>query len=368
MVAITRTPKWDLQRLLTMELWQRVRSKELLLFYTQMSILIESGTNVPTGLEALEKQTPKAFMKSIIADLGRMVQEGQMLSQAMARYPQVFPPIHVGMIRAGESGGFLAKVFARLVLVQEQQQELCTMIYSAFAYPAVLLAVAVAVVIFMLTVILPKFIAVYESAGVVLPLMTRILLVIYAALSGYWYVIVPVVGALAWFGGQYAMSTSGRTLLDRIKVDLPLIGLLFRQVYLERLLRTMGILLDSGVPMYDTILLTRDTIGNARYRQLMARVLDDVNQGRGLSAAMSTSDLIPPMVRQMLQTGEDAGLMGSVMSRVADFYAERIRDQVRVLTRLLEPFMTLVMGGIIGFVALALLLPILQLARTIHPS
>lgn len=364
-VALTSKQAW--QRLLTLELWQRVRTKELLLFYTQMTILIESGTSVPLGLEALEKQTPKSLLKQVIGDLRRLVHEGQMLSQAMAKYPRVFSPIHVGMIRAGESGGFLAKVFQRLVLLQEQQQELRTMVRSALAYPGVLLGVALLVVIFMLTVILPRFISIYESSGVVLPLMTRMLLLMYTALSGYWFIVLPGLGGLGWLTWQFLVSPRGSLLTDGLKIDLPLIGSLCRQIYLERLLRTMGILLESGVPIYDAITLARDTIGNHRYRALMVTVLDQVNQGQGLSASLSHSDLIPPMVRQMVQTGEDAGIIGAVISRVADFYAERIRDQVRVLTRLLEPAMTLAMGGIIGFVALALLLPILQLARTLHP-
>ena len=165
MIAI-QAPKLRLQHLFTTELNQRVSSKELQLFYTQMSILIESGTSIPLGLEALGKQTRKSRLKQIIEDLKRLVHEGQMLSQAMANYPKTFSPVYIGMIRAGESGGFLARVFQRIVILQGQQHELRNMIRTAFAYPTVLLLVAVVVVIFMLTVILPKFLDIYASSGV----------------------------------------------------------------------------------------------------------------------------------------------------------------------------------------------------------
>lgn len=367
-MSVAIPTKQELQRLLTMELRQGFNSKDLLLFYTQMSILIESGTSLPLGLEALEKQADKVRMKQIIGDLKRLVHEGLSLSQAMTKYPKLFSAVDVGMIRAGESGGFLPRVFQRLVMMQEQQQELRSIVRSTFAYPSVLFVVAVLVIIFMMTFILPKFIAIYESAGVVLPLLTRILLGIYGVVTGYWIVCLPVVGLMVWVGIQKILTPRGRAVIDRLKVDLPMIRGLFRGVYLERTLRTLGILLDSGVPIYDALTLTRSTIGNQHFETLLATVLDNVSQGQGLAVSLSQSDLVPPMVRQMVQTGEHAGNTGAILSRLADYYAGRIREQVRILTRLLEPAMTLVMGCVIGFVALALILPILQLARTLHPS
>ena len=360
--------KQDLKHWLTLELRPRVTDKDVLLFYTQMGILIESGTSVPLGLEALEQQAPSGRMKEIVGDLKRHVYEGQMLSQAMARYPKVFSPIYVGMIRAGESGGFLGKVFDRVVVMQEQRMELRSILRSAFAYPGALLATAVLVVIFMVTFILPRFVGIYEESGVVLPLITRVLLLVYTLLAGYWYVSVPLLAGACAAGVWYLQSPHGNAWIDHMKLDIPLIGPLFRQVYLERLLRTLGILLDSGVSIHDALQLTKTTIGNHRFEQLMTMVLDRVHQGQGLAPTLGRSDLIPPMVRQMIQTGEEAGAAGAVMSRVADFYYDRIRERVRVLTRLLEPAMTLIMGVVIGFVALGLLLPVLQLARTVRPS
>jgi len=364
----TRAPKQELKHLLSIRLGQRISSKELQLFYTQMSILMESGTSIPLSLEAMQKQTRHSPLKQIIRDLKRMVHEGQMLSQALAHYPKLFSPVYIGMIRAGENGGFLSKVFQRIVILQGQQLELRNTLRAAFAYPSILLLVAGVVIVFMLTVILPKFIGIYESTGVVLPLMTRILIAIYTPVSRYWFVWPLLLGALGWAGAHYARSPRGTALVGSLKIDLPLLGPLFRQVYLERLLRTMGILLESGVPIFDAIILTRNAVGSHRYEQLMTTVLDDVSQGQGLAASLSQSALIPPTVSQMVQTGEDAGAPGAVMSRVADFYHEQIRDQLRVLMRLIEPVMTLIMGGIIGFVALALVLPILQLSGTLHPS
>jgi type IV pilus assembly protein PilC len=366
MMIATKAPKPGLRQLLTTELSQRVSSKELQLFYTQMSILIESGTSIPLGLEALEKQTGKSQLKQIIGDLKRLVYEGQMLSQAMANYPKIFSPVYVGMIRAGESGGFLTKVFQRIVILQAQQLELRNMIRTAFAYPIVLLLVAVVVVVFMLTFILPKFLDIYASSGVLLPLITRILIAIYTVMTRFWFVWLPLLGALAWAGTHFVRSPRGKAHVDSLKIGLPLLGLLCRQVYLERLLRTMGILLESGVSLSNALILTRNTMGNHRYEGLMTMVLENVNQGQGLAASFGQSELIPPTVAQMVQTGEDAGITGAVMSRVADFYHEQVRDQIRVLMRLIEPVMTLIIGGIIGFVALALVLPILQLSQTMH--
>jgi type IV pilus assembly protein PilC len=226
--------------------------------------------------------------------------------------------------------------------------------------------VSLGVVIFMLTFILPKFIDVYAGSGVPLPLLTQLLLATYVMFSRYWFIGLPLLGGGLWAGCRYACSPRGRALLDSVLVDAPLIRSLFRLVYLEQLLRTLGILLDSGVPIYDAIILTRNTLTNHRYVQLMTLVLNNVSAGQSLAVSFSQSDLIPPTVRQMVQTGEAAGAVGTVMSRIANFYYERIREQVRVCTRLIEPVMTLVMGAIVGIVALALVLPILQLARTIN--
>jgi type II secretory pathway component PulF len=368
LMAIAMTTKFPIQRLLALQLPARVRSKELLLFYTQMTILIESGTSVPSGLDALAKQMPMSYFKQVVIHLTQLVREGQMLSEAMGRYPKVFSPIYVGMIRAGESGGFLPKIFQRIVTLQEQKQELHGILSAAFAYPAVLMGVAGLVVIFMLTAILPRFIDVYQEAGVSLPIITRLLLVVYAAVANYWFICLPLLAGVIWLALRYLRSPHGKQLLDNLLIDVPLLGTLFRLVYLEQLLRTLGILLDSGVPMYDAIILTRNTLGNHRYVQLMSAVLNSVSQGQGLAESFQHSDLIPPTVRQMIQTGEAAGALGSVLSRVAEFYYERVREHIRMLTRLIEPVMTLVMGGIIGIVALALVLPILQLARTLHTS
>jgi type II secretory pathway component PulF len=367
-MAIAITAKQTMQRLWTTPLRQQVPAKELLLFYTQMAILIDSGTSIPLGLEALEKQMHPGQLKRIVGSLKQVVREGQMLSQAMGNYPKVFSPVHIGMIRAGESGGFLPRVFQRLVRLQEQKHELHGILTSALAYPALLMGVAILVVVFMLTVILPKFMDVYESAGVALPLLTRLLLATYVVLARYWFVCLPLLGGLVWTGVRYAHSPRGRALVDNLMVDTPLLGSLFRLVYLEQLLRTLGILLDSGVPMYDAILLTRNTLANHRYVRLMTAVLNSVSEGQGLAVSFSQSDLIPPTVYQMVQTGEAAGAVGAVMSRIADFYYERVRERLRVLTRLIEPAMTLVMGGVIGTVALALVLPILQLAQTLYTS
>jgi type II secretory pathway component PulF len=365
-MTITLPTPHIIQQWLHIQLGQRVRPKDLLLFYTQITILIESGTSVPLGLEALEKQMPNGVLKQIIGDLKLLVREGKMLSDAMGKYPKIFSPVYVGMIRAGESGGFLPKVLERIVVLQEQNNELRGILSSAFAYPALLMMVSLGVIFFMLTFILPKFIDVYAGAGVSLPIITRLLLAVYMLLASYWFLCVPLLGGLLWAGVRYLGSARGRILVDNLLVDVPLIRSLFRLVYLERLLRTLGILLDSGVPIYDAIILTRNTLGNSRYVQLMTVVLNNVSEGQGLAASFNQSELIPPTVRQMIQTGEAAGALGTVMSRVANFYYERIREQMRLLTRLIEPVMTLLMGGIVGVVALALVLPILQLARTIN--
>ena len=211
-----------------------VKPKELLLFYTQMTIIVESGTNIPSGLEALQEQMHDGPLKEVIGDLKQMVQEGQMLSEAMTKHPNLFSPTHVGMIRAGESGGFLPKMLQRIVVLQEQQNELRGILGTALVYPCVLLGVAGVVVLFMLTFILPRFIEIYESTGVTLPLITRILLVFYTMFSSYWFVCLPLFGAAIGAGIWYGLSPSGKALVGNLKMSGPVNGSLrldFRAVW-----------------------------------------------------------------------------------------------------------------------------------------
>ncbi|GIX45900.1 MAG: type II secretion system protein GspF [Candidatus Tectimicrobiota bacterium] len=368
MAAAVTSHFQTLQRLLTAELRWRVRTKELLLFYTQMAILLESGTSVPLALEALEKQLPGGVLRQVVGELKRRVHEGHLLSQAMAQYPRVFSPVYVGMVRAGESGGFLVRVFQRIVLLQEQRQELRTILASALAYPALLVLIGAGVVVFMTTVILPKFLEIYATTAVALPLLTRLVLGLYALLAGSWFLWLPLLLAGLALAIYLARRPQGKALVDTLLVTSPGVGALVRQVYLERLLRTLGVLLDSGVPLYDALLLTRSTLGNHCYRQLLTAVVEGVREGQGLARLLAQSPLVPPTVRQMVQTGEAAGTLGTVLTRVADFYFGRVREQVRLLARLAEPVATLLVGSVVGTVALALVLPILQLARTLHPS
>jgi type II secretory pathway component PulF len=332
-------------------------------FTSQLALLLETGSNLTESLEAVAMQTQNPRMRQAILHVTADVTAGKMLSTALARQPRIFSTMYVSMVRAGEMGGFQAEMLARMTQFQKLHEGLKSKIRTALAYPAILTVISAGVAIFMITFVLPRFITVFEGKEAVLPMTTKVLMTMTRLLTRYWWLVLlsvtAMLGGILWF-----MRTEfGRKRIDRTKLRIPLVGAVYRAMYTSRLLRTLGVMLESGIPLLDGLEVTRGTVGSDQYKGFLDQVADNVKQGRSLSEPFTKSPLFPPAVKQMVSTSEMTGSCGTVMIRMADYYDEEVENQLRALTALLEPAVVVVMGAVVGFIALSLFLPLFKLSR-----
>jgi len=342
----------------------KVSDKELVFFTSQLSLLMETGSSLTESLAAIEPQVSNSALREAVRGVSIDVQSGKMLSTAMAKKPKIFTTIYVSMMRAGEAGGFMVEMLDRLVQILKLKSGLTTKIKSAMAYPTVLTLMSVGVVIFMMTFVLPRFAALFEGKEAILPFTTLVLMAAANAMVGYWPFI--LVGLVALLAGSYfgLRSEKGKILTQKMMIRAPLIGPTCRTLYTSRLLRTLGAMLESGIPLLDGVDVTRGTIGNCEYITFLDSVEESVKTGKTLSEPFARSDLFAPAVKQVVHTAEMTGSTGSVMLKMADHYEEEVEVRLKTLTSLLEPLIVVVMGSVVGFIAMSLFLPLFKISRS----
>jgi len=342
-----------------------VSSKEVMFFTSQLSIMLETGTNLTTGLQAIASQTSNPRMKRVLDHVVMDVTGGKTFSAALARHPKVFTEVFVSMVRAGELGGFLNEMLNRLHEFQKLKQEVRSKVSTALAYPVVLATMSLGVVVFMVTYVLPKMTVVFEGKEDILPLITKIVLAVSHGVVTWWPgivggTIVAVVGFIAWIH-----TPGGRSLFDSFKISAPVLGSMSRLLYSSRLLRTMGVMLESGIPLLDGVEVTRGTVGNTQYAAFLTRVERTVQEGKTLSDSFETSTLFNPIMKQMISTAEVTGSTGMVMLKMAEHYEQEMTVKLKTLTALLEPAIVVAMGSAVGVIAMALFLPLFKMSSAV---
>jgi len=344
-------------------MFRKVSEKELIFFTSQLALLMETGSSLTETLNAIESQMAKPALKEALHGVSIDVQSGKMLSTALAKHPKIFSTVYISMVRAGEMGGFLVEMLQRLVQILKLKDGLVTKVKSAMAYPVVLSLMSVGVVVFMMTFVLPRFAVLFEGKEEVLPITTRILIATADFITAYWPLI--LVGLVAMLAGAVFLgrSAKGRILIQKGMIRMPLVGPVCRMLYMSRLLRTLGVMLESGIPLLDGVDVTRGTVGNCEYAAFLDVVEQSVKEGKNLSEPFSHSDLFAPAVKQMVHTAEMTGNSGSVMVKMADHYDEEVEVRLKTLTSLLEPLIVVVMGSVVGFIALSLFLPLFKISR-----
>jgi type II secretory pathway component PulF len=332
----------------------------------RLSLLLETGVPLHSALLSLHEQTVKPRLKTILGEVADDIVGGQRFSDALARHPELFPPTYVNLIGASETGGFLAEVLAQLVDMDEKQERLRTTVLSALTYPGFLIVFSVAVVIFILVAVFPKFTVMFTSIYSELPFTTRFLMGASRILTEHATAVLA--GVVAVLGGavlalrQPATSTA----IDRLKLRVPFIRDIFIKLYITRLMRVMGISLQRGVTILATLAACRNVIPNAEFQRFIGDLEVQVMEGRGIAAGFAGSALIPVSVRQMIETGEQTGTLGRVMGRVADFYERDLTRQLNQVAKLAEPVMLLVMGALVGTIVTSIILPIFKMSRAVH--
>lgn len=342
---------------------RRVKPEDLIIFTRQLATMIGAGLPFLTCLDILTEQTRNRQLKGVIRQIRKSVEGGSSFSQALSRHPRIFPDLYVNMIRAGEAGGVLDVILDRLATVAEREEEVRTRIKSALRYPLVLVLAAALVVIFMVTFVLPRFLTIFTGKGIPLPLPTRILFSAVNFLRSFWPLIILIVGGGAIFFYFYLQSEEGRRRWDGFKLRFPLIGNLFLKAAVSRFSRILGVLNSSGVPILQSLEIAERTVGNAVLARVVNNVQARVREGGNISEPLAVSKVFPPMVSQMIAVGENTGTLDNMLSRIANYYDLEVEYGIKNVTSLVEPILLVIMGLIVGFIALSTLLPIFSMTK-----
>ena len=336
------------------------------LFYTeQLSLLLETGTPLHTALLALRKQVENPGMAKIIDGLIEDVTSGKSFSHALSKHPDLFPGTYTSLVGAAEEGGFLDKVLLELMNMDEKREELRSTVVSALSYPVFLIAFSIIVVIFILVVVFPKFAGMFSNIADQLPVTTIVLMNTSNFLIRYW--ILVTAGCIATFIvlGWWLHTAAGKVALDTVKLRVVGLRDIFLKIYLIQSLRVLGMAMANGVTVRDALVSCHEVVPNSVFRKFLTGVEDKVNEGEGFAAAFQTADFIPPLVRQMVTTGEESGNLPKVLSRVADYYERELAKKLQSFSRMVEPIMLIVMGCVVGLVVSSLILPIFKLSQAV---
>lgn len=339
--------------------------KHVLDFTTQLAVMIRAGINLRAALEGIAEQTQHAGFKKVIITLKNDVEAGKQFSEAIAKHPKLFNPLYINMTRASEMSGSFAKMLDRIAGYIAQQIETRKMVVGAAIYPGVIGTLAVAVTVFLLTFVLPKFYAVFEGKEDVLPWATTFLMNFSKFIVANWPYLL---GGLAIIvGGAFAFTRTdiGRFWVDKLKLTIPIVRSMFRSLYISRSLQTMGQLINAGVPMLDTLAITGEISGNQLYHAMWKKVYTNVKQGKKITGTLTKDPLLPRAVSQMIAAGEESGKLGEVLDEISTYYSKALKDNIKAVTSLIEPIMILVMGVIVGFIAMAIILPIFKMSQIV---
>ncbi|HBI70577.1 MAG TPA: hypothetical protein DDZ22_16715 [Massilia sp.] len=344
----------------------RIGSADRVLFTERLVLLLETGVALHDALRALHEQSDKPRLKAIIGQVADDIVGGERFSEALAKHPELFPSTYINLIGASEAGGFLPEVLEQLVDMDEKQERLRSTIVSALSYPGFLIVFSVLVVLFILVVVFPKFSVMFGSIYAELPFTTKMFIGASNFLIQHGVVFGVLVLGLAGAALVALRRPDARAWLDRAKLRLPYVKDIFIKIYLTRLMRVMGISLERGVTILDTLGACRNVIPNAEFQRFLGELEVQVTEGRGIAAGFRDSPLIPSSVKQMIDTGEATGSLGKVMARVADFYERDLTRQLNRLAKMAEPVMLMVMGVLVGTIVTSIILPIFKMSRAVH--
>lgn len=339
--------------------------RERMRFTEQLALLLDTGTALFEALRTLREQARQPGMIAILDDLIEDVSDGKPFSVALGRHPAFFPISYVRLVGAAEVGGFLPEVLEQLLDMDERSEKLRSELKAAMSYPAFLLVFSGAVVVFVLAVVFPKFADLFATIRDQLPGSTLVFMALSDLLRSYWWAVLGGAAALVLGVARWARSESGRDHLDRLKLRLPVVRQLFMQVYLVQSMRVMGLSLQNGVSVMDTLVACREVVGNRLFQRFLVSAEDRVRAGEGLSAAFRDAEFIPLSVRQMIATGEATGNLAKVMNRIAVYQERELDKRLKTVARLAEPVMLIVMGAVVGLIVSSLILPIFKLSQTV---
>lgn len=340
---------------------QRVKVQDVAVMTRQLSTLLNASIPLVDALAALADQVENPKLKNIISSVREKVMEGSKFSDALKGFPKVFSNLFVNMINAGESSGALDVVLMRLADFTEGQSKLRSKVIGAMIYPAIMSVVGVVLMALLLVIVVPKVTAIFEDSGATLPLPTRLLIGVSDALSGYWYVFVIVIALIIYITKRALRTPAGKMWWDKKALTLPLFGKLNRMIIVSRFTRTLATLLASGVPLLVAMDIVKNIVTNRRLRDVIEETRNSVSEGQSVADPLKRSGEFPPLVTHMIAIGEKTGELEKMLERVANTYDGEVDNTLSTLTTLLEPLMIVVMAGVVSFIVMSILLPIMKL-------
>jgi type IV pilus assembly protein PilC len=327
--------------------------------------MVRAGISLQDSLESIAAQNDNRKFKVVITDLKNRIEAGQSFSQALAEHPQVFSDLYMNMVAAAEISGSLSGMLQKLAEYLDAEAETRSQMRGAMVYPIIIAVMAVAVTVFLLCFVLPRFTAIFAGKEHLLPTPTKVLMASSAFLRGYWFLIMPAVGALFWVFWYFIGTKGGRLWWDKTKLSLPLIKTLCRSLYITRSMHTMGVLTRAGVPILNTISITAQIAGNTLYKNMWLGVHEEVRQGKKIASSLGQYNLMPSNVVQMIKSGEDSGTMSDVLRDVSNYYARELKSVIKTVTSMIEPIMIVLMGVLVGFIAMSIILPIFKMSSVV---
>ena len=344
---------------------KKVNQRAIAVFTRQLATMIDAGLPLVQSLEILSSQQEAKLFKNIIREIREDVEGGSTFAGALKKHPATFNELYTNLVVAGEEGGILDTILTRLANYIEKSEALKKKVKSALIYPATIVGVALIVVAILMIFVIPVFETLFKSAGQNLPLPTLIVLTLSKLIKKYVIILIPALILLFYMARKYYQTQNGRAVIDRLLLKLPVFGPLLRKIAVARFSRTLGTLVSSGVPILDGLTIVSRTSGNKTIETAILNARASIREGETIAEPLNRSKIFPPMVIQMISVGESTGALDNMLSKIAEFYEEEVDIAVANLTSLLEPFLMIFLGVVIGGVVIAMYLPIFQMASAV---
>ena len=347
-------------------LFKRVKPGELSATTRQLSILLGAGVTLVGSLDALISQAVNPVLKKIIAQVKESVNEGKSLAFSLSQHPKVFSQIYINMVRAGEASGSLDLVLDRLAEFSERQDALRSRFRAALAYPVFMFFIGSVILFFLITFIVPNITKIFSEMHQTLPLPTLALIGVSSFLKSFWWLVLLVLGGCIMLLKKLIKTPKGNHIWDEIKLRIPILGIINMKMAMARFGRTLGSLLQSGVPLITALQIVRNIVNNTLIAEVIDNAMEDIEAGASLATPLAQSRWFPPIAIQMISVGEQSGELENMLNKIADIYERETESQIMAMTSMLEPVMILVMGVVVGFIVISILLPIFEMNQMIR--
>lgn len=344
----------------------KVKTKDIAVFCRQFHAMLKAGINLVTCLDIMRTQLTNKTLKEAVGEMYEDIQKGLNLSAAMMKHSDVFPSLLISMIEAGEVSGNLDEMMERMAEFYEKESSLERKIKGAMVYPIILMVVTVVVVIFLITNVMPTFITVFEDSDTPLPAPTQLLLKLSNSLTSYWYIYIAVIVLLILFIRSWGKTDKGRIFIDNLKLKIPVFGPTNVQIITSRFTRTFATLLSSGISLVQAFDAVIRIVGNKVVEERLVEAKDKVVKGTPLSLAIKATGIFPPMLDSMLRVGEESGALDDALQRTADYYDDEVDYAVEKMTTAFEPILIVFMGVVVGFVVIAMMIPMFEMISTVQ--